>query len=74
MKVYAVKVGRQPGIYSSWPECEAQIKGLSGAEFKSFATADLALAWLSDESAPSPSPTDGAVRIYTDGYGVVLVY
>jgi ribonuclease HI len=83
-KVYAVKVGRQPGIYSSWPECQAQVKGFSGAAFKSFATTDLARAWLTDESALSPCSTSAdSIRIYTDGacsgnpgpggYGVVLV-
>jgi ribonuclease HI len=66
-KVYAVKVGRQPGIYRSWPECEAQVRGFSGAEYKSCATAELAQAWLSGQCAPSLSPTstDGVVRIYT---------
>jgi len=24
---YAVKVGRTPGLYYSWPDCEAQIRG-----------------------------------------------
>lgn len=27
---YAVKFGTQPGIYETWAECEAQIKGVSG--------------------------------------------
>jgi Caulimovirus viroplasmin len=26
-KVYAVAVGREPGVYHSWPECEAQVSG-----------------------------------------------
>lgn len=25
---YAVRVGRQPGVYYSWADCEAQIKGM----------------------------------------------
>jgi ribonuclease HI len=57
MKVYAVKVGRQPGIYETWAACEAQVKGVSGAEYKSFATADLARAWLAGVNAPSSSST-----------------
>lgn len=36
-KYYAVKKGRETGIYTSWAECEKQIKGYSGAEYKSFA-------------------------------------
>lgn len=37
-KFYAVKVGKIAGIYSTWSECEAQTKGVSGAKYKSFAT------------------------------------
>lgn len=36
-KFYAVKKGRNPGIYETWNECEQQVKGFSGAAFKSFA-------------------------------------
>lgn len=35
-KVYAVKVGRQPGIYSTWEDCKAQVDGFSGAQYKGF--------------------------------------
>ncbi len=35
---YAVKKGISPGIYSSWEECEQQIDGFSGAEYKKFKT------------------------------------
>ena len=33
---YAVKKGRETGIFESWEECQKQITGLSGAEFKKF--------------------------------------
>ena len=36
MKFYAVRKGRKSGIYSTWSECEAQVKGISKAEYKSF--------------------------------------
>ena len=36
-KYYGVKVGRVPGVYENWNECEAQVKGFKGAEYKSFA-------------------------------------
>jgi len=36
MKIYAVKCGRKMGKFSSWAECEAQVKGFSGAKYKSF--------------------------------------
>ena len=35
-KVYAVKQGRQTGIFDTWAECQEQIKGFSGAVYKSF--------------------------------------
>ncbi len=37
-KFYAVKVGKVPGIYSTWSECEEQVKGFPSASYKSFAT------------------------------------
>jgi len=33
---YAVKRGRAPGIYKTWGECEAQVKGFASAVFKGF--------------------------------------
>ena len=35
-KFYVVWKGRKPGIYTSWTETEAQVKGFAGAEYKSF--------------------------------------
>jgi ribonuclease HI len=35
-KYYAVKIGRNPGIYTSWIECEKQVKYYPHAAFKSF--------------------------------------
>jgi len=35
-KFYAVKIGKKPGIYTSWEECQKQVKGYSGSQFKSF--------------------------------------
>ncbi|NUM47312.1 MAG: viroplasmin family protein [Anaerolineales bacterium] len=37
-KTYVVWKGRQPGIYSSWDACKAQVDGYTGAVYKSFAT------------------------------------
>ncbi|RVE49500.1 hypothetical protein evm_005841 [Chilo suppressalis] len=36
MPFYAVAKGRAPGIFMSWGECEAQVKGFSGARYKKF--------------------------------------
>ncbi|HEV8513594.1 MAG TPA: RNase H1/viroplasmin domain-containing protein, partial [Cyclobacteriaceae bacterium] len=35
---YTVWVGRHPGIYRTWPEAEAQVKGFKGSKFKGFLT------------------------------------
>ncbi len=37
-KYYVVWRGHEPGIYTSWPECQAQVMGFAGALYKSFAT------------------------------------
>ena len=37
-KFYGVKVGRTPGVYDTWDEAEAQVKGIEGALHKTFAT------------------------------------
>lgn len=34
MPFYAVANGRIPGIYKTWSECEAQVKGFTTAKFK----------------------------------------
>ena len=36
MKYYAVRKGRNPGIYTSWDLCLKEVKGYKGAIYKSF--------------------------------------
>ncbi|MDO4814397.1 MAG: ribonuclease H family protein [Gemella sp.] len=59
-KFYAVRVGRQPGIYATWAECEAQVKGFNGAKYKSFKTQVEALNFLSGDDTTSPTPSNSA--------------
>lgn len=80
-KIYAVKRGSRPGIYHTWPEAEAQVKGFAGARYKGFATEAEARNWLENESesraaASSGSrgakesaerPAAGEIIVYTDG-------
>ena len=33
---YSVFVGREPGVYETWKEAEAQVKGYSGNRYKGF--------------------------------------
>lgn len=35
-KYYVVWKGRKRGIFSSWEECQAQVEGFTGAQYKSF--------------------------------------
>lgn len=77
-KYYAVRKGRQLGIYTDWSECEKQIKGFSGAEYKSFLTQEEAQNYInntiSTTSAESNNNTtlkatkgNNTVQIYVDG-------
>ncbi len=51
---YAVRVGKTPGIYKTWPECQANTSGYSGAVFKGFETLEEAKAFMGDSVASSP--------------------
>lgn len=46
MSFYAVRVGRVPGIYKTWDECQQNTKGFPKAEFKKFNTEDEAKAFI----------------------------
>jgi ribonuclease HI len=41
-KFYVVWKGRKPGIYTSWEDCEAQVKGFEGAQYKGFESREAA--------------------------------
>lgn len=81
MAFYAVKKGRQPGVYNSWDECSEQINGFSGAIYKKFKVESDAQAFVSGEAISSVKTsnaaevqnnasdvlTDKTVSLYTDG-------
>lgn len=48
-KYYTVKKGYNTGIYETWDECQAQVKGFSGAVYKSFSLLDDAKAFMKGE-------------------------
>lgn len=66
MKYYAVKKGKNPGIYTSWDSCLKEVKGFSGAIYKSFKTKEDALAFLNDEEKQIKVDAD-TVNAYVDG-------
>jgi len=80
VKFYAVRNGRRPGVYTTWPACEEQVKGFPGAVYKAFPTKEQALAFMG-ESLPnvtdlSPAgssrtadalATTDAIHVWVDG-------
>jgi ribonuclease HI len=79
-KFYAVASGRKPGIYTSWPDAEAQVKGYGGAKYKGFVNRSEAEAWMDDPqwgqkakplqkkaACEQPVPSGAGIEIYTDG-------
>ena len=48
---YAVKKGVCPGIYKSWEECQRNVTGFSGAEFKGFKTLEEAEEYMGGSAA-----------------------
>jgi hypothetical protein len=49
-KFYAVARGRVPGVYTTWEECEPQVKSFGGAKYKSFPTSAAAHGYIDNES------------------------
>lgn len=62
-KYYAVKQGRNPGIYSSWDECKKQVEKYKGAIYKSFTSLDEAKNFIKEEKIEF----DGGLIAYVDG-------
>ncbi|MFR7592197.1 MAG: viroplasmin family protein [Longibaculum sp.] len=80
-KFYAVKKGRQTGIFLTWSECEQQVKGFKGALYKSFLTKEEAQNYLEDSIKVIHEDgliayVDGSYNIKTHeyGYGCVIIH
>ncbi|CAG8716968.1 1347_t:CDS:2, partial [Gigaspora rosea] len=61
---YAVRIGREPGIFISWKEYKKQIDRYPGAWYKKFYTKQQVSEYIEEENVDE---TD-KVKIYTDGY------
>lgn len=85
-KFYAVKVGKTPGIYETWAECQPLVNGYPGAVYKSFTTrmeaeafigcSDTSILSVNAEESDEPYAfVDGSFNIATGiyGYGGFLV-
>lgn len=72
-KYYAIKKGRQTGIFTSWDETKSLVSGFNGAIYKSFKTKEEALNFLNDKtptkSATShlETATSADIILFTDG-------
>lgn len=83
-KYYAVRVGRQVGIFDNWPECQKQINGYPGQAFKSFSTKKEAEEYLNGvcDLAKEHCVDSDSTIVYIDGvyledsgigsYGVII--
>ena len=58
-KFYVVWSGRTPGIYTTWADCEAQVKGAKGAVYKAFDTHEEAEQAYASESGNYIERTQG---------------
>ncbi len=84
-KYYAVKKGRETGIFESWDKCRALVQGFSGAVFKGFDTLEEAELFLEKKSSSFEEVkdltenyafVDGSfnIRTHTYGYGGFLIH
>lgn len=48
MSFYAVGVGRQVGVYSTWPECQKQVTNISNARYRKFSSHKEAIAFIQE--------------------------
>ncbi|KAH9053809.1 ribonuclease H-like domain-containing protein, partial [Lactarius vividus] len=55
---FAVRVGREPGIYETWDECREQVLRYPNAVFKKLRGFDAATAWLNQRDTPDPVQSD----------------
>jgi viroplasmin and RNaseH domain-containing protein len=88
-KWYAVRTGRNPGIYTTWDACRKQIFKFPGAEYKSFPTKEAAELYMKGRKAEAETPSESIdpnrMTVYVDGsfmphkpgvfsFGVVFLY
>lgn len=86
-KYYAVKEGRNIGVFNSWDECKAQVDGYSGAVYKSFKTMEEAENFIGIDSNNhndngykkedcAVAYVDGSFNVATGefSYGAVIFY
>ncbi len=66
-KFYAVRCGRQSGIYKTWADCQKQTIGYKGAVYKGFSTLEEAENFLKGTETGKPNTDNAEIKIYVDG-------
>lgn len=67
-KYYAVRLGKVPGIYTTWAECQQNVNGFKGAVFKAFSALSDAEKFISGiENQFDEEDKNGRVEAYVDG-------
>lgn len=66
-KIYVVRKGRNPGFYDNWAECQKNVTGFKGAEFKSFENMAEAEAYMKDEQLSLEGFDDSKPYAFVDG-------
>lgn len=88
-KYYGVRNGNQVGVFDNWADCQKQINGFSGAEYKSFPTKEQAQEFVYGVCSvvnienTKDMDTSDFIEVYVDGsfkedlnsigYGIVFV-
>ena len=68
MNYYAVRIGRNPGIYKTWDECKKEVAGFKGASFKKFSKLEDARSFINEkEEAKREIAKDDELIAYVDG-------
>ncbi len=69
-KTYVVWKGRQPGLYDTWAECQAQVEGVNGAQYRGYTSRAEAEEAFSkpfvrgEKAAGKPTTYEGAGPVY----------
>ena len=67
MNYYAVAIGKEPGIYFTWKDCEQQVKGVKNAKFKKFNNEEEANQFLASNNEINKENIVPDYYVYTDG-------